>query len=80
MTVSPQRSATVATRVGEPKVVLTGGCFQNARLTEVAIETLRAAGMTPYWHQRVPPNDGGLALGQAVWAARMIEKGEASCA
>ena len=37
----------VATRVGEPKVVLTGGCFQNARLTELATETLRAAGMTP---------------------------------
>ncbi len=70
----------VAARIGEPKVVLTGGCFQNARLTETTIETLCAGGMTPYWHERVPPNDGGLALGQAVWAARMIEKGEASCA
>ncbi|MGA2793086.1 MAG: hypothetical protein ABSE69_06060 [Roseiarcus sp.] len=70
----------VAARVGEPKVALTGGCFQNARLTEMAIETLRAAGVTPYWHERAPPNDGGLALGQAVWAARMVEKGEASCA
>ena len=70
----------VATRVGEPRVVLTGGCFQNARLTELTIETLRAAGMVPYWHERVPPNDGGLALGQAAWAARLIKKGEAPCA
>jgi len=70
----------VAARVGEPNVALTGGCFQNARLTEATIETLRAAGLTPYWHERAPPNDGGLALGQAAWAARMIKKGEASCA
>jgi hydrogenase maturation protein HypF len=70
----------VAARVGEPRVALTGGCFQNARLTEATIETLRAAGVTPYWHERAPPNDGGLALGQAAWAARMIRKGEASCA
>jgi hydrogenase maturation protein HypF len=70
----------VAARIGVPRVVLTGGCFQNARLTEATIETLRAAGMTPFWHERVPPNDGGLALGQAVWAARAIERGEVSCA
>jgi hydrogenase maturation protein HypF len=70
----------VAMRIGEPKVVLTGGCFQNARLTEATIKTLSGAGMMPYWHERVPPNDGGLALGQAAWAARMIERGEVSCA
>ncbi|MCB1496278.1 MAG: carbamoyltransferase HypF [Bauldia sp.] len=61
--------AAVAGRIGEPRVVLTGGCFQNIRLTEGAIAALTAAGMTPYWHHRVPPNDGGIALGQAVWAA-----------
>lgn len=58
----------VARRVGEPKVVLTGGCFQNARLTERCVARLRNAGFRPYWHQRVPPNDGGIALGQAVAA------------
>jgi hydrogenase maturation protein HypF len=59
----------VARQIGEPRVILTGGCFQNARLTETAVAALRAAGHEPIWHRRVPPNDGGIALGQAVWAA-----------
>jgi hydrogenase maturation protein HypF len=62
----------VARRVGEPKVVLTGGCFQNRHLIEQTIQRLEDAGFRPYWHQRVPPNDGGIALGQ-VMAARMQE-------
>jgi hydrogenase maturation protein HypF len=70
----------IAVRQGEPEVVLTGGCFQNARLTEMTIESLRAADFMPHWHERIPPNDGGVALGQAVWAAHIIEKGEAPCA
>ncbi len=61
----------VAVRVGEPRVVLTGGCFQNRLLTERAVHGLRDAGFSPYWHQRVPPNDGGLALGQ-IAASRRI--------
>ena len=53
-----------AARVGEQRVVLTGGCFQNRYLCERVISRLEAEGFRPYWHQRVPPNDGGLALGQ----------------
>jgi hydrogenase maturation protein HypF len=60
----------VAQRLGEARVVLTGGCFQNRYLTERAVHRLRAAGFRPSWHQRVPPNDGGLALGQVVAAFR----------
>src|SRR6185503_5820816 len=48
----------------EPAVVLSGGCFQNRRLTERVVTALRRAGFRPYWHQRIPPNDGGIALGQ----------------
>jgi hydrogenase maturation protein HypF len=59
----------VAARVGEPNVVLSGGCFQNRYLTERMVARLRAEGHRPYWHQRVPPNDGGIALGQ-IMAAR----------
>ena len=47
-----------------PSVVLGGGCFQNRWLLEWTIEALRKAGFRPYWPQRVPPNDGGIALGQ----------------
>jgi len=59
----------VARKVGEPKVVLSGGCFQNRYLTERSVSRLREEGFQPYWHQRVPPNDGGIALGQIAVAA-----------
>jgi hydrogenase maturation protein HypF len=58
----------VAKREGLPRVCLTGGCFQNLVLAEQTIERLAANRFTPYWHQRVPPNDGGIALGQLVAA------------
>ena len=60
----------VAARAGLERVALSGGCFQNRVLLEGAIERLRAAGHRVYWHQRVPTNDGGLALGQAVAGLR----------
>jgi hydrogenase maturation protein HypF len=62
--------AEVAERIGEKRVVLTGGCFQNRILTDRTVGRLESQGFRPYWHQRVPPNDGGLALGQAAVAAR----------
>ena len=58
----------IAQRCKQSKVVLSGGCFQNRYLTERVIRLLLAAGFQPYWHQRIPPNDGGIALGQ-VWLA-----------
>ncbi|HTU01884.1 MAG TPA: carbamoyltransferase HypF, partial [Candidatus Sulfotelmatobacter sp.] len=59
----------VARRVAQPVVALTGGCFQNRYLTERAVTRLRADGFSVHWHQRVPPNDGGIALGQLLAAA-----------
>lgn len=59
----------VARQVGEKRIVLTGGCFQNGYLLQRAVRRLQDEGLRPYWHQRVPPNDGGIALGQAVAAA-----------
>ena len=60
----------VSQQIVIPKVVLTGGCFQNRYLLEQAVQRLSQAGFKPYWHQRVPPNDGGIALGQVAAAAR----------
>jgi hydrogenase maturation protein HypF len=54
----------IAHRAGQAKVALSGGCFQNRYLIERAIEVLRREGFQPYWHQRVPTNDGGICLGQ----------------
>jgi len=62
---------TVAKRCGQNRVVLSGGCFQNRYLTGRAVRRLQAEGFRPYWHQRVPPNDGGIALGQVIAALRI---------
>ena len=61
-----------AGHIGLQRVMLTGGCFQNALLTERAVQRLRAAGFQPYWHHRIPPNDGGLAAGQIAFAAHPL--------
>ncbi len=61
----------IAKQIGLEKVVLSGGCFQNVYLAEHCIESLRQEGFRPYWHQRVPPNDGGIALGQIYALTRM---------
>jgi hydrogenase maturation protein HypF len=61
---------TVAQRAGLPAVVLTGGCFQNRLLLERTVARLRQHDLRPYWHQRIPPNDGGIAAGQILGAAR----------
>jgi hydrogenase maturation protein HypF len=59
----------LAKHFGEPRVALSGGCFQNRYLLEHTVERLRAEHFQPFWHQHVPTNDGGIALGQ-VFAAR----------
>ena len=52
------------------QVVLSGGCFQNKRLLEGSINHLQKAGFRPFWSQKIPANDGGIALGQIVAAQR----------
>ncbi|MGR8951635.1 MAG: carbamoyltransferase HypF [Gammaproteobacteria bacterium] len=61
----------VALRAGEQTIVLSGGCFQNACLVEKAVEKLNRSGFRVFRHQTIPPNDGGLALGQ-LYATQFI--------
>lgn len=68
-----------ARRIGLDNIVLSGGCFQNKRLLELIVSKLSAAGYSVHWHHCVPPNDGGLALGQIIAAAREFG-GQSTCA
>jgi hydrogenase maturation protein HypF len=54
---------------GCSQVALSGGCFQNALLTQRVRSRLLAAGFSVYMHRQVPPGDGGIALGQVFIAA-----------
>lgn len=69
----------MAKQSGEKQVVLSGGCFQNRYLLEQAVICLREAGFEVYWPQQIPPNDGGIALGQAFVTAHHL-KDHQSCA
>lgn len=60
----------VAQRSGQSRIALSGGCFQNRELVERVARGLESAGLRPYWHCHVPPNDGGIALGQIAAALK----------
>jgi hydrogenase maturation protein HypF len=60
---------------GRLPLVLTGGCFANARLAEGIAGRLEST-CEVYQHERVPPGDGGVALGQAVVADARTRRGE----
>jgi hydrogenase maturation protein HypF len=62
-------AARLARRHSIATVALSGGVFQNVRLTEIVEERLAANAVTVLVHQRVPPNDGGISIGQAAVAA-----------
>ena len=57
------------------RVCLSGGTFQNMYLLERAVSLLRSLGFEVFMHSAVPPNDGGIALGQAVIANEILNTG-----
>jgi len=58
----------IAGETGLGRVVLSGGVFQNRLLTEMVYTGLLEQGLDIFTHRLVPPNDGGIALGQAAIA------------
>jgi hydrogenase maturation protein HypF len=70
--------ARAAARARAPRAALTGGVFQNALLLGECLAALRAVGIEPLWHRDIPPNDGGISVGQAVYGLACEES--ASCA
>lgn len=61
----------LAERVGEPRVIMAGGCFCNRLLTESLLLELTKAGFQPHVHHQLPPTDGSLSVGQ-IWAADLL--------
>lgn len=66
-------------QTGCQQVGLTGGVFQNRLLTETLAQNLEDAGFQVYIHRQVPPNDGGIALGQAMVAQAQMQQGGHRC-
>ena len=60
---------------GHARVCLSGGCFQNVRLLEGCLQSLRSAGFEVFFQQQVPCNDGGIAFGQAAIASELLRRG-----
>ena len=61
-------------REGLTRVCLSGGAFQNHRLLERSVRSLRENGLEVFLHISVPPNDGGISLGQAVIANELLKR------
>lgn len=66
-------------QTGLTDVCLSGGVFQNILLLKLTKRYLEAVGFNVYIHRLVPPNDGGIALGQALAAMIELQKGEKTC-
>lgn len=66
-----------AEQYGINRVVLSGGCFVNQLLLERVSTRLLASGREVFAHRRIPPGDGGLALGQAASVAASLRRKQA---
>lgn len=64
----------VVRRTGDTTVALSGGCFQNRRLQEQVLDKLTGAGIKVLIQRQIPPNDGGISLGQVVVAAARTQR------
>lgn len=68
-----EHAVEVARRVDLERIVLSGGCFQNALLSGMLRTRLEACGFRVFAGRQVPCNDAGISAGQATLAARLVE-------
>lgn len=61
----------IAKRSNQKFVVMSGGVFQNKYLLETTISLLQRNNFKPFWHQRIPTNDGGISYGQIAFASKL---------
>jgi hydrogenase maturation protein HypF len=61
---------------GIKTVAVSGGCYQNKLLLSLTEKELKDNGFKVLRHQLVPPNDGGIALGQALYGMNKISNKE----
>ena len=64
----------ISSDTGIDRIVLSGGVFQNSVFTRGLVKALEGEGLKVYTHKLVPPNDGGISLGQAAVAAAVVKK------
>lgn len=77
-----EETASISRETGVRTAALTGGVFQNRLLLELVEGGLKNAGINVIRHHLVPPNDGGIGLGQALYGMRYlanVRKGDRSC-
>lgn len=63
----------IASRFDVDCVAFSGGCFQNRRLLQGCVTALKKQGKPAIIHRSLPPNDGGISLGQALVARASFE-------
>ena len=64
----------VKEKTGIGKVALSGGVFQNRLLLGLALGKLTEAGFICYYQKKIPCNDGGISLGQAIIANEVVKR------
>lgn len=66
-------SLKIKERIGLRRVAFSGGVFQNRLLLGLALRKLTEQGFICYYQRKVPPNDGGISLGQAIVADEIVK-------
>ncbi len=64
----------IALKIGCKNACMSGGVFQNAFLPEKTAKILNENGFSVFFNRKIPPNDGGISLGQAVYGGLIDDK------